>query len=95
MKDSAESANIPPTEPEEAIAQMNEAQFRFRFRCPESITSDDEREKEVKRFLNWIAAHPRGRGWTLDAVAKFRMSLLKTHQCMETLRNIETNVHSN
>jgi hypothetical protein len=94
MKDSTESANIAP-ESDEMIAQMNEAEFRFRFRCPESFSSDDERDHEIKRFLNWIASHPHGRGWTLDEVAKFRTSLLETHSCTETLRNIEENGHSN
>ena len=44
--------------------------------------------------MKWIDAHPRGRGWTLNDIAKFRMSLLETHRCTQTLRNIRENAQA-
>ena len=90
MRDPAKNADTIP-ESDETIAQLSEAEFRFRFRCPESLSSDDERKKEIEQFTKWIAAHPRGRGWTLADISKFRVSLLETHKCTETLRKIREN----
>jgi len=79
------------TESDETIAHLTEAEFRSRFRCPEFLSSDDARRKELEQFTKWIAAHPRGRGWTLADISKFRVSLLETHKCTKTLRNIREN----
>lgn len=58
----------------------------FRFKCPENITTDDERENHYKEFLDYcIKKHP---DWTLDDLTNYRVKLLKKHKCKKTLENM-------
>jgi hypothetical protein len=56
------------------------------FICPEDLPSNEARTAAMSLFVQQIAAiQPK---ITIKEIAEYRMSLLKSHQCRETLANI-------
>ena len=70
----------------ETAQVMTDAQFARSFRCPESLSNDEARSAETKRFVDWVAArHP---DWDVQRLITHRVKLLETNGCDETLRSI-------
>lgn len=64
------------------------AQIDRTFVCPEDLPTDQARQDAVKLFLEQVAAvQPKV---TLREITEYRVSLLKKHQCSQTLANIIT-----
>jgi hypothetical protein len=58
----------------------------FRFKCPENISTDEGRKKNLKDFNDdCIKNHP---NWTIDDLTKYRVKLLKKHKCKKNIENI-------
>jgi hypothetical protein len=66
--------------------QKELAQIDRTFVCPEDLPSDEARATAVELFLQQLAAvQPR---ITVREITEYRVSLLKKHQCRQTLANI-------
>lgn len=66
--------------------QQKLAQIDRTFICPEDLPSDEARNSAVKLFLEQLAAvEP---NITVSELGEYRMSLLKKHECRQTLANI-------
>jgi len=58
----------------------------FQFKCPENLSTDEERKQSMKDFLDYcIKYHP---NWTLKDSINYRLKLLEKHNCKGTLENI-------
>ncbi len=78
--------SLAPPNPVTNIENLSESQFNDQFRCPETYSSEAERQQSVANMLKWYSA--KNPTVTVDGVVAFRMRLLEQHQCTETLKNI-------
>jgi hypothetical protein len=66
--------------------QKSLAQIDRTFVCPEDLPSDEARDTALKLFLQQVAAiEPKT---TVGDMISYRVSLLKKHQCRQTLANL-------
>ena len=71
--------------------QSSEEEFNKNFRCPESFNTEEEKEKAFIDMTDWYFAHyEKDENPQLNAekFAAYRLQVLKNHQCVETLNNI-------
>ena len=61
-------------------------EFSAAFRCPETLASDDERNRANDQFSAWLHAHHPG--WTLQQILQFRAGLLASHHCQTALTSV-------
>ena len=69
-----------------ATPHLSDAQFTAQFRCPESLPSSQARGQEAKNFVDW--AEQNHGDWTILQMSTFRIGLLESHDCKQTLQNI-------
>lgn len=69
-----------------ATPHMSDSQFDAKFRCPESLPSEQAKDQAVRQYVDW-ARQDHG-NWTVTQLATFRFRLLEKHDCEETLKNI-------
>ncbi len=57
------------------------------FECPESLWTSWGRDRADMRYVTWAQeTHP---DWSIDQLLAYRMDLLRSHGCNETLEAIE------
>jgi hypothetical protein len=69
----------PPRVSAEDLAASAGEIAKFRFVCPEKLTSDKARGEELRRFVTW-AMH-RNASMPLEEMADLRTKLLSDHKC--------------
>jgi len=85
---------VPETDTIQSLAPSADASFDSQdnddhFRCPESLSSDAEKEAAMKESLLSIAKqHPK---FTLREIVNARMHLLESHHCTQTLEKMQAN----
>src|ERR1700678_3260770 len=68
------------------LATVSDDQFAVAFRCPENISDEKERVLALVNYFNWAyARHP---DWEIKKIVSYRIELLVSHNCTNTLGNI-------
>jgi hypothetical protein len=69
------------------VEDMTDEEYAAYFKCPEHYGTKEERESALEKFLQRARKqHPDS---TVNDVLRYRVMLLETHRCQETLKNIE------
>ena len=69
-----------------ALVRIDDVTLDAQFRCPETLTTPDERLDEIERYYVWARArHP---DWNMRKRLDVRYGLLRRHACAATLRNV-------
>ncbi len=68
------------------LTALTEAELNHAYRCPEAIKDQGQKQQGGINMLKWYAAHYTDT--SPAALLRFRVNLLKTHHCDQTLKNI-------
>ena len=82
-----QSSELIKTPHDKKIASLSWNEFYEQFRCPENLSSDNDRELNINDTTIWFATNS-GKPLTIANLSAFRMGLLKEHNCTFTLNNI-------
>jgi formylglycine-generating enzyme required for sulfatase activity len=69
-----------------SIGGLSDADFDSRFQCPESLSSDAQREAVFSEYMDWVAV--KHSHWEVSRIIDYRVELLTRHHCANTLRNV-------